>query len=755
MGDSKHSEILVLGSMALNTLLVPLKDKTHVFQRREGWVGAPLLRKMICQALVENGDDSKRTPQETKDWLDRELEAIGKAVLPDPPDPAQSDLAQRCVRITTVFKQASRTSDPKDRESVLRVEREYTSLADRPDELERSLTTQMRAAVAACPNPDILVLFDFDDAFRAAARSTLAGLTAAAGERITVIGLAAETGESALSWFDALTPEVTGGPERTVAILRAEELRKAGLVIIESGPIERTVRDLFPYFAQPPLRTVSRHAAHLVILFEEQGAIYAKVSAPQTGCIHLSSNCDVIALGDHEKFGRTPGRMSITLTALVRQLAASGGGALPDLSPAVRLSMAASNRYFSDGYGRKPLSTLESVLSYDSRKQLKVLVEGEKDRKPNKAFFISTLSFPMDWQALESWTRLDAVLKGNPDERAARLREIVLRGPEAAFGATHGMRPGAWFPEARIQCPYMQVGALKTFDEEEIAGFTSLSKLFRKYLRTPAWKAPLSIAVFGPPGTGKSFGVRELMKSINPAAEKELTFNLSQLRSVDALNEAFHDVQHRVLSSDDVPLVLFDEFDATFDGEPLGWLKYFLAPMQDGVFRGRASDYRIGRAFFVFAGGTSSSFAEFRKDLYRDEAKSAKLPDFVSRLQGFLDIQSINPPDESDCTPDSAPRVQQRKIKRALLLRSLLLTHAKPIVQKESDEEVPRIDPRLIDAFLNAERYVHGLRSMESVVRMSKWVDGWFIPASLPAKWLLEMHVTGLAFPDSSGTGVR
>ena len=66
-----------------------------------------------------------------------------------------------------------------------------------------------------------------------------------------------------------------------------------------------------------------------------------------------------------------------------------------------------------------------------------------------------------------------------------------------------------------------------------------------------------------------------------------------------------------------IPLVFFDEFDSAFKGK-LGWLKYFLAPMQDGVFRLGDSVHPIGKAIFVLAGGTSSTYRQFCGEDFED-----------------------------------------------------------------------------------------------------------------------------------------
>ena len=58
-----------------------------------------------------------------------------------------------------------------------------------------------------------------------------------------------------------------------------------------------------------------------------------------------------------------------------------------------------------------------------------------------------------------------------------------------------------------------------------------------------------------------------------------------------------------------------------FQGK-LGWLKYFLAPMQDGVFRVGDSIHPIGKAIFVFAGGTSSTYNQFCGEDIEDEDRT-------------------------------------------------------------------------------------------------------------------------------------
>jgi hypothetical protein len=127
------SKILVLGSMAHETLLIPDGGGHGGYRQQEGWVGAPLLREMISQALVELPRDPARSEDETKTAQDAQAKIEYARVRPDEPSLADPDLVHACVHITTVFKRVPKTSRPKDADSVLRVSKEYSSYPPVPE----------------------------------------------------------------------------------------------------------------------------------------------------------------------------------------------------------------------------------------------------------------------------------------------------------------------------------------------------------------------------------------------------------------------------------------------------------------------------------------------------------------------------------------------------------------------------------------------------------------------------------------------
>ena len=224
-----------------------------------------------------------------------------------------------------------------------------------------------------------------------------------------------------------------------------------------------------------------------------------------------------------------------------------------------------------------------------------------------------------------------------------------------------------------------------------------------------------------------------------PGRLQKIEFNMSQFNSVEELVAAFHKVRDIALGGK-MPIVFFDEFDSGFNGR-LGWLKYFLAPMQDGAFSDGRDVHPIGRAIFVFAGGTSSSYAGFCCAKDAAEFKAVKGPDFVSRLRGFVNIKGPNPVDE---------RERLFMVRRAQILRFQLEKSAPQIFD---GAKTCRIDAGVLRAMIKVPEYRHGIRSMLAVIEMSQLAGRQsFEQAALPSPEQLELHVDAEAF---SGLVVR
>lgn len=274
--------------------------------------------------------------------------------------------------------------------------------------------------------------------------------------------------------------------------------------------------------------------------------------------------------------------------------------------------------------------------------------------------------------------------------------------------------------------PALRTGKLFTVDRSETESLRTLDALFRNYEATKVQKKPLSIGVFGPPGAGKSFGVKALTEANLGPKAPFLEFNLSQFKSPEELIGAFHRVRDEVLKGI-TPVAFWDEFDS----QKYKWLQYLLAPMQDGSFQEGQITHPIGKCIFIFAGGTSPTLDEFgvkepqtldenalkklsaderaeRRKAYKEESdrfhefKLLKGPDFISRLDGFLNVLGPNPRKDAACADITWP------IRRALVLRSIL---------NLPDNDELAIDPGLLYALLNAPDYRHGARSFEKIVK--------------------------------------
>jgi hypothetical protein len=519
--------------------------------------------------------------------------------------------------------------------------------------------------------------------------------------------------------------------DRLVLVMTVNDLRLTEVQISQGLSWERTAQDVAWELVNNPLVNSLARCACVVVSFGPAGAVALSrldeesklIKEPATPkCILFFDPKVIEGMWQQDHPGDMIGYTTSLTAGIARQLMLSPDQ--PDLDQGIQSGLAAMRTLHLEGYDDGGAAPPQARLSFP------IARIAEELGSDSALFAVAEVQDPVRFltePATEGekapdgsyWTIVEDRYPENLDQVA---RQIVVEGSEVALR----------------DVPLGRFGYLLTVDRREIEGFRSIAALVREYLAPPRQKRPLSIAVFGPPGSGKSFGITQVANSLAPGQIEVLEFNLSQFESPDELTDALHQVRDVNLSGR-IPLVFWDEFDTTLEGNRLGWLRYFLAPMQDGSFREGQIVHPIGRSVFVFAGGTSHRMENFGQDLEPEEFRAAKVPDFISRLKGYVDI--LGPNQQKD-RPDP-----HFLIRRAILLRSILERNAAQLLHEEDGKNVLSIDRGVLRALLEIREYKHGIRSMESIVAMSPLSGkNSFERSSLPPEAQLDLHVDGQEF---------
>lgn len=240
----------------------------------------------------------------------------------------------------------------------------------------------------------------------------------------------------------------------------------------------------------------------------------------------------------------------------------------------------------------------------------------------------------------------------------------------------------------------------------------------------------LSFTIFGGPGSGKSFVAEQLASVIDPTGKilKQIQFNISQLGDPARLVNALQQIQTISLHGD-IPFVLWDEFDTSFQGNQAGWLPYFLMPMQDAKFLDGMTERNLGKSIFIFIGGTFKDENDFKKwALDTSEGKRVKGSDFHSRLDSYLTVPSV---DLTVSLEEAFTKSDPAKLNRAILLRSYL----------RKQEKIKAIAQDVV-AFLLHVPLVHGARSLQRIITASDLRRTPIFQAfHIPAVDVLQLHV--------------
>jgi hypothetical protein len=383
------------------------------------------------------------------------------------------------------------------------------------------------------------------------------------------------------------------------------------------------------------------------------------------------------------------------------------------------------------------------------------------------------------------WSIFEEAMSAEPTKAFAQFANYVIKG------------------EAPPKVPIASFGKIKTADMEEIEDFRTVRTLLRSYLSNLTATKPIGIAVFGPPGAGKGFSVKNITEAL-PDSLKELVkdrheCNLTALSDPEDLAHYFQLARNSVLRGK-VPLLFFDEFDCSVEQTKYYWLKHFLAPLQDGEFRHDRIVHPIGRAIFIFAGGVHPKFKEFAEAMEanrmavkrkaetdkefanameakrkagkrntkagkahtisaasaEEDPQNFKGVDFLSRLHGHIDVKPFSP--DGDAKAAVSPFHPNRDdphailvdpcflMRRAITLRSMLEMHQERIFT-QSSKKAARVNRAVVNALLATKTYYHGARSMEAIVRMSYLEGGDSLEiAHLPPDNQLAMHVDSVNF---------
>jgi hypothetical protein len=505
--------------------------------------------------------------------------------------------------------------------------------------------------------------------------------------------------------------------ERLVVVMTLSDLRLSDVKISRELSWERTAGDLARELVRHPAVNGLARCAHVIVSLGTGGAVLlSRPDAVSDGSARLDQpDCHVFF--DPESIEDSwveqyPGAMIGYTTCLVagiaRELLLAPDA--PDVHRGVTRGLAAERALHLAGYGDPDSEAGRAGLTFPALEMAKQL------QKEAKEFATARIEQPVR----DSWSILESRY---PEGLEPVAEAVALEGVETALTGV----------------PLGRFGKLLTLDRGEIEGFRSIRALMREYDSEPVPR-PLNIAVFGPPGAGKSFGVKAVAKSaIEGDRIEDLTFNLSQMKDASDVADALHQVRDAGLRGK-LPFVLWDEFDSDLAGSTFGWLRHFLAPMQDGAFQQGQILHPIGKAIFVFAGGTSSRLAEFA-DNRSAEFRLAKGPDFVSRLKGHVDIVG---PDPRGADRDADPHF---RIRRAILLRSMLLRDRPSLFARNGASTRLQIDPGVLRAFLEVSSYRHGARSLETIVAMSTLHGvSHYERSALPAADQLNAHVDAREF---------
>ena len=587
--------------------------------------------------------------------------------------------------------------------------------------------------------------------------------------------------------------------DETIVVVNADLLRVMGAEISRRVSWERTAQELITFLHSGSELARLAAFSQLIVRFGITAAIHCfNPGSDARYRLFYDTKSDNGYFRDVNEEGGIIGNNSVFAAYLIKaflKYRESNHRTRPIIGEAIRGAIPACQRMHRLGYppfvsNRDWLKAWPSASVFDEQRYLATrspsnhhkniwreennhhgkarLKENIESTEPTTELLVDEIEVP---RGADRWSILIHSTVGSALLDTAR--NIVLFGVKKAVN--HPPRPDwgdTFTPVVHTFAPKARFNNLVTLDRDEIESFRGVYNIIKEYIISDQ-KTPLSIAVFGPPGSGKSFAVDEIANASvcqlatttnSSKLEKRKNINMSQIDTlkdlIDSLEALLGSYRFEEESDDRqnysipllipdirqtadlnrIPFVFFDEFDCNHTGH-LGWLKTFLSPMEDAYVSVERGKLNLSRSIFVFAGGTTLNYKDFScdslppTDQNRIDFIAAKGLDFVSRLRGHIDIKGINPLDPTD---------KGFIIRRAVLLRKYFKEFH--YTQQTEFAELASVDYGVLDAMLMVDSYKHGARSMRALLAMCAPLNRRIEKASLPATAQLEMHVNSSEF---------
>lgn len=487
--------------------------------------------------------------------------------------------------------------------------------------------------------------------------------------------------------------------EKLIVVVSANDLRAEGIQLSHGLSWEKTCEDFVEQLGSVSTLVTLVTCAHLIVVFGCDGVIYHRGRQVAQPTLFFDPRC---MEGDFAKqnIGIVPGLNETFVAALALKLVSSEG----NLEECIELALSAVRRLASRGLNL-------DIKTLDTPQPKYPLHEIMDDLSADENILKFSIPSNIIGSGVDqNWSILDHTI-GDPTEVA---RSIVKNGIKSSS----------------ITIPLAQFNHLVLVDRHEIESFRTIANVLHEYIDVPQTK-PISIALFGTRGSGKSFAAMQVGKTVLSGRKiSQFHLDLAQFTGPSDLINAFHSIRDSNLESS-FPLVYINGFDVPVSGSHPLWLSHLLAPILQGQFLDHGKSRPIGPAIFFLGGTKYRSYRDFRNNIAGGTkgVPSASVEEFLGCLHGVVDMLGPDCINEND---------RLYLVRRAIILRALL-EEREPMLK--INEKIS-IDENVLDGLLMVPSYRQGIKSLKSIIAMSK-LNGCrhFEKAALPPATQLDLHV--------------